>query len=74
MITGAQVKAVRTLLGWSLFDFARRAAIEIADAQEVENSAKLPKRRIRDAEAIQQALEVGGIEFIDFVGVRLLLR
>jgi hypothetical protein len=38
------------------------------------HSAKLPKRRIKDAEAIQQALEIGGIEFIDSVGVRLLPR
>ena len=31
MITGAQIKAARVLLGWSVRDLARRAAIEIAE-------------------------------------------
>ena len=46
MITGAQIKAARVLLGWSVRDLARRAAIEIADVQDVEDASRPPKRHI----------------------------
>jgi len=70
MVTGAQIKAARALLGWSVRDLARHAAITIADVQEVENATELPRRRLVDAIAIQRALEEGGIKFIDSVGVQ----
>ena len=68
MITGAQIKAARVLLGWSVRDLARRAAIEIADVQDVEDASRPPKRHIA---SIRYALEDGGIQFIDSVGVEL---
>ena len=71
MITGVQIKAARALLGWSVGYLARRAAITIADAQDVEDATKVPRRRLADAAAIQQALEEAGIKFIDSVGVQL---
>jgi hypothetical protein len=68
MITGAQIKAARALLGWSVRDLARRAAIEIADVQDVEDTARPPKRHVA---VIRGALEHAGIAFIDSVGVEL---
>ena len=44
MITGAQIKAARMLLGWSVPDLARRAAMNIADTQELEETAKCGQR------------------------------
>jgi hypothetical protein len=72
MITGAQITASRALLGWSMRDLARHAALEIADVQEAEKLVKMPKRRLTDMLAIQHALQDAGIEFIDSVGVQLL--
>jgi hypothetical protein len=72
MITGAQITASRALLGWSMRDLARHAALEIADVQEAETLVKMPKRRLTNIAAIQHALQAAGIEFIDSVGVQLL--
>ena len=66
--TGPQIKAARVLLGWSVRDLARRAAIEIADVQDIENAPEPPKRHM---ETIRAALEDAGIQFIDSVGVEL---
>jgi hypothetical protein len=43
MITGAQIKAARMLLGWSVPDLARRAAMNIADTQELADTAKVAR-------------------------------
>ncbi len=74
MITGAQIAAGRALLGWSLRDLARHAGMDIADVQDAERSADMPKRRLRDLPVIQRALEEAGVAFIDSVGVQLLPR
>ena len=58
MITGAQIKAARALLGWSLRDLAHRAGLEIADAQEIETASELPTRQLNDLAAIQFAMEM----------------
>ena len=71
MITGAQIKAARMLLGWSIPDLARRAAMNIADAQELEETARRARRRLADLATIQTILEYVGIEFIDSIGVQL---
>ena len=71
MITGAQIKAARMLLGWSVPDLARRAAMNIADTQELGETAKRPRRQLEDLAIIQTILEDVGIEFIDSVGVQL---
>jgi DNA-binding transcriptional regulator YiaG len=70
MITGPQITAARTLLGWSIPDLARRTGINIADIQEAESGAKLPNRRLDDLALIQTILEEAGIEFIESVGVQ----
>ena len=71
MITGPQITAARTLLGWSIPNLARRTGITIADIQETESAAKLPNRRLSNLELIQGVLEEAGIEFIESVGVQL---
>jgi transcriptional regulator with XRE-family HTH domain len=70
MITGPQITAARTLLGWSIPDLARRTGINIADIQEAESGATLPNRRLDDLALIQTILEEAGIEFIESVGVQ----
>ena len=70
MITGPQIQAARTLLGWSIPDLARRTGISIADIQEAESATKLPSRRLSDLALIQAILEEARIEFIESVGVQ----
>jgi hypothetical protein len=53
MITGPQIKAARTLLGWSLRDLARRTGIDISGIQELEGAAKMPNRRRNDLALVQ---------------------
>jgi hypothetical protein len=68
-IRGPQIKAARNLLGWSVRDLARHAAMDIADVQDVEEGT-VQKRGFKNAEIIQVTLEGAGIEFIDDVGVQ----
>ncbi len=70
MITGPQIQAARTLLGWSVRDLARRTGLDIAGIQELESVAKVPYRRRDDLALVQTILEEAGIEFIDSVGVQ----
>ena len=69
MITGPQIEAARRLLRWSVSDLARRAGMEIADVQDIENAKSLPKRRLQDLAIIQATLQQVGMEFVDAVGV-----
>jgi hypothetical protein len=71
MITGPQIKAARTLLGWRIPDLTRRTGIDIADIQELETMAMVPNHRHNDLAVIQAILEEAGIQFIDSVGVQL---
>ena len=50
MITGAQVRAARALLGWSVRDLAQRAVVSIATVNLIE-SAKRPRFAEHDAPA-----------------------
>ncbi len=70
MITGPQIQAARTLLGWSVRDLARRTGLDIAGIQELETLAKVPNRSRNDLGLIQAILEEAGIAFIDSVGVQ----
>ena len=71
MITGPQITAARTLLGWSIPDLGRRTGISISDIQEAESATELQSWRPSDLTLIQAILEEAGIEFIESVGVQL---
>jgi DNA-binding XRE family transcriptional regulator len=64
MISGAQIRAARGLLGWTRYDLARRAVVSDATAYALENdrgSAANPST----LSAVQSTLETAGIEFLD---------
>jgi transcriptional regulator with XRE-family HTH domain len=71
MIRSPQIKAARTLLGWSIRDLARRTGLDVADVQELESAAKVPNLRCNDLALIQAIPEEAGVEFIDLMGVQL---
>ena len=74
MPTSAQIRAARGLLGWSQTELAARAHLHARTIERAERGAGITVRTLR---AIAQALEAGGIEFLqnqNGLGVRLRRR
>ena len=74
MITAAQCRAARGLLGWTQYDLADRAGIGIVTVHQFEAGLSQPRRAT--GEVIKRAFEQAGVAFIDDngggPGVRLL--
>jgi transcriptional regulator with XRE-family HTH domain len=64
MITGAQIRAGRKLLGWSPLDLAKRAGIGAATIIRAEASEGEAPITIVHENAIRRALVAAGTEFI----------
>jgi hypothetical protein len=73
MISGAQVRAARALVGWTVHELARRSVVSIGTVHLIEGSDGLPSTSREHLAAIQDSLEAVGIEFLDgdAPGVRL---
>jgi len=69
MITIEQIRAARALLNWSQDELAAAAAISKPAIANLERGSAQP--RTETLNAIQKALEDGGMEFLDNTGVRL---
>ncbi len=63
-ITGAQVRAARSLIRWSAKDLARAAGIGVATVSRAEVEDGIPSITSANLKAIRFALESAGIEFI----------
>ena len=63
MITPAQCKAARALVGWSQQDLAEKSRIGIVTIHQLEAGTSQPRRATIDV--IRRALEAAGVEFID---------
>ena len=63
MISGAQVRAARALLGWTAKDLAQKANVGISTVQRIENAEGTPNVHAANLAAIQSALEAAGVEF-----------
>jgi transcriptional regulator with XRE-family HTH domain len=61
-ITPAQVRGARGLIGWSQDDLANAARVGVSTVRDFEAARRRPMRN--NLEAIRNALEVVGIEFI----------
>ena len=61
MITPAQIRAARALLGWSQSTLAEKAGVSRNALNNLEREVVGPRRST--VKAIQQALEQAGIEF-----------
>ena len=64
MLTGAQIRAARALLRWSMHDLAGKAEIGISTVQRMELSDGVPGASGKNLEAVQRALEEAGVEFL----------
>ena len=75
MITSAQIRAARALLDWSRQILSERSGIGISALMRLESADGIPSGNIKTFEAVQNAFEKAGIQFIgapdDGPGVRL---
>jgi transcriptional regulator with XRE-family HTH domain len=73
MLTPAQCRAARGLIGWSQQDLAKNAGVGTVAVHQLENGTSQPRRATLDV--IKRAFEAAGVEFIDEngggAGVRL---
>jgi transcriptional regulator with XRE-family HTH domain len=65
MISGAQVRAARAFLDWTVRDLARLAIVSIAAVNTIEESREPPTAMTAKLESIRETLERAGIEFLD---------
>ena len=63
MVTPAQCRAARGLLGWNQQELARRARVGIVTVHQLEAGLSQPSRATLDV--IRRAFETAGVEFID---------
>ena len=75
MIISEQIRAARQLLRITADELANLSGVGVATIRRYELMSGVPSGNARSVEAIQQALEAGGVEFIgtpeDRPGVRL---
>ena len=73
MITSAQCRAARGLIGWSQQDLANEARVGIVTVHQLEAGTSQPRHATLDV--IKRAFEAAGVVFIDEngggAGVRL---
>ncbi len=73
MITRAQIRAARALIGWKQTDLAKAASVSEMSIKNIERGDTDP--RVSTLQAIQTALEAAGVIFVpengEGVGVRL---
>lgn len=75
MITSGQIKAARSLLGWTARELAAKSEIGFSTIIRLEASDGVPSSNVKTLDSIQKTLERSGIQFIgspeDGPGVRL---
>jgi transcriptional regulator with XRE-family HTH domain len=71
MVTPAQCRAARGLIGWSQQELARQAGVGVVTVHQLETGVSRPRRAT--LVVIRHALEAAGVEFTngDQPGVRL---
>ena len=79
MITGAQVRAAKSLLRWSGNDLAIQANVSLSSIRRIEAFDGIPdSASVKVLNAIEKALVRGGVEFIgspeDSPGVRFITK
>jgi hypothetical protein len=71
VISGAQVRAARALLGWTARALAHKASVPIFTIEWIEGEGKITGSDRKALAAIKETLEADGVEFIGSIGVQL---
>ena len=65
MITGMQVRAAKALLNWSGNELSKRAEVGLSTIRRIEAcDGVLLTASVKVLQAVQSALEAGGVKFI----------
>ena len=64
MISGAQIRAARALLGISATELAERADVDWSTVQRFEGTEGVPKSRSGTLQRIRDTLEEAGVTFL----------
>jgi hypothetical protein len=71
-ISGAQLRAARALLKWSVRDLSAQCRVSRSAITRGEKADRPPPMQVRNLDAIRRTFEEHGIEFLGLDGVRLL--
>jgi len=64
MITSAQIRSARGLLNWSRKELAEHSGVSFASMMRLESFDGVPASNFKTLEAIKNAFESAGVEFI----------
>jgi transcriptional regulator with XRE-family HTH domain len=64
MPSGSQIRAARSLLGWSASELAERSEVTLRTIQRFETVEGVPPNRSGTLDKVRAALEAQGIEFL----------
>ena len=70
-ITGAQIRAARALLNWTVEDLSRRCGVSASAISRAERVDGPPPMQLRNLAAIRTAFQQNGIDLIDDAGVKI---
>src|SRR5215467_7594976 len=73
-ISGAQIRAARALLKWSVRKLSHQCSISQSAISRSERVNGTPPMQVRNLNMIRQVFEEHGIEFLGLDGVRLLAQ
>ena len=73
-ISGAQIRAARALLNWSVRELSDQCGISQSAISRGERVNGTPSMQVRNLSTIRQVFEEHGIEFLGLDGVRLLAQ
>ena len=65
MVTAAQLRAARALLGWSGVALANAAGVSLQTIRRMESELGPGRSSAANVEAVQRALESAGVAFLD---------
>jgi transcriptional regulator with XRE-family HTH domain len=65
MVTGAQIRAARALVGWSATTLANRSGVSYPTIQRAESADGIPHMQAPNLAAIQRTLEEAGVVFLE---------
>ena len=64
LITAEQIRAARSVLGWTTAQLSEKTGVATATLKRYEATAGVPKSRKDSLQRIQSVFEAAGIEFI----------
>jgi transcriptional regulator with XRE-family HTH domain len=68
MVTAGQIRAARALLGWSGAQLAKAAGVSLQTIRRMESDLGPGRSSAANVEAVQHALEMAGVVFLEADG------